>query len=85
MADAIDKAFDRGVIVAREVISWKVNLCLVLLSEMGAWEQERQKVIEDHGADAEPEYAESLRDKAWAELRVNLESILKETRSGAKL
>lgn len=85
MADAIDKAFDRGVIVAREVISWKVNLCLVLLSEMGAWEQERQKVIEEYGKDAEPEYAEALRDKAWAELRVNLESILKETRSGAKL
>jgi len=85
MTDEIDKAFDRGVIVAREIISWKVNLCLVLLSEMGAWEQERQKVIEEYGKDAEPEYAEALRDKAWSELRANLEAILKETRSGAKL
>jgi len=85
MTDEIDRAFDRGVIVAREMISWRVNLCLVLLSEMGTWEQERQKVIEDHREDAEPEYAEALRDKAWSELRANLEAILKETRSGAKL
>ena len=46
-----------------------VLAAMVQLYKLDYWQVEADSVRERYGEDAEPEYAESLRDDAWKELR----------------